>query len=89
MIPPLAASAGFVYITYLAFCPEAKCPGRVKRKARVNHKVKLETEKIADLVDIEVSDMPSKLPTYVLVLMSAYVIRRPSSETTIYSTIQS
>lgn len=60
LIPPTAAAAGFVYVTYLAFCPQASCPGRVRAKTRVNQKVKLETDKVADLVDIEVSSIVLK-----------------------------
>lgn len=64
LIPPTAATAGVIYITYLAFCPEAKglgCPGRKRVTARVNKTIKLESDKVADLVDVEVSSMTNCL----------------------------
>lgn len=53
LIPPTAVTAGFVYVTYLAFCPIAQCPGRVKRGNRVNQKVRLNEAKVVDMVDVE------------------------------------
>jgi CDGSH iron-sulfur domain-containing protein 2 len=52
LIPPTAATAGFVYVTYLAFCPVASCPGRKVNK-KINNKVRLNEAKVVDMIDIE------------------------------------
>jgi len=41
LVPPTALTAGFVYVTYLAFCPIAQCPGRARVNKRVNNKIRL------------------------------------------------
>ncbi|XP_055315601.1 CDGSH iron-sulfur domain-containing protein 2 homolog [Sitodiplosis mosellana] len=50
LIPPTAAVAGLGYVSYLAFCPEARKSTKV---ARVNKLIRLEDAKVADFVDIE------------------------------------
>lgn len=60
LIPPTAVTAGFVYVTYLAFCPQAgTCRKRVI-KGRVNQKIKLGDAKVADVVDVEVNSSKSQ-----------------------------
>lgn len=51
LVPPTAALAGFGYVSYLAFCPEAR---KSCKAARVNKSVRLDDAKVADFVDIEV-----------------------------------
>jgi CDGSH iron-sulfur domain-containing protein 2 len=46
-VPPTAAVAGVVYMSYLAFCPEAR------PKFMVNLKIGKDKEKVVDMVDIE------------------------------------
>ncbi|KAG5673985.1 hypothetical protein PVAND_003981 [Polypedilum vanderplanki] len=57
LIPPTVATAGFVYITYLAFCPAANqftiCGKRKINNKRVNNKIRLNEAKVVDMVDIE------------------------------------
>lgn len=50
MVPPTAAVAGLGYVSYLAFCPEARKSIKV---TRVNKSIRLEDAKVADFVDIE------------------------------------
>lgn len=50
LVPPTAAVAGFGYMSYLAFCPEAR---KGTKTARVNTSIRLEDAKVADFVDIE------------------------------------
>lgn len=47
-------TAGVVYVTYLAFCPIAQCPGRARKVSkRVNNKVRLGEQKVVDMIDVE------------------------------------
>lgn len=50
LVPPTAAVAGIGYMSYLAFCPEARPKVQPNR---VNHSVRLSEAKVADFVDIE------------------------------------
>lgn len=50
LVPPTAAVAGLGYVTYLAFCPEARKCTKVQR---FNKSIRLEDAKVADFVDIE------------------------------------
>lgn len=50
LVPPTAAVAGLGYMSYMAFCPEARKSVKV---TRVNKAVRLEDAKVADFVDIE------------------------------------
>lgn len=50
LVPPTAAVAGLGYVSYLAFCPEARKSIKV---VRVNKSIRLEDAKVADFVDIE------------------------------------
>lgn len=50
MVPPTAAVAGLGYMSYLAFCPEARKSVKV---VRVNKSIRLEDAKVADFIDIE------------------------------------
>lgn len=50
LVPPTAAVAGLGYVSYMAFCPEARKSIKV---ARVNKLIRLEDAKVADFVDIE------------------------------------
>ena len=49
LVPPTAAVAGVVYMSYLAFCPEA----RPKPSQKANNKIRLEEAKVVDMIDIE------------------------------------
>lgn len=49
LIPPTAAVGGLVYMSYLAFCPEA----RPKPSTKVNRSVRLAEAKVVDMIDIE------------------------------------
>ncbi|XP_053696639.1 CDGSH iron-sulfur domain-containing protein 2 homolog [Sabethes cyaneus] len=49
LIPPTAVVGGLVYMSYLAFCPEA----RPKPSTKVNKKIRLSEGKVVDMVDIE------------------------------------
>jgi len=49
LIPPTALTAGIVYMSYLAFCPES----RPKPKNHVNHKICKQESKVVNSVDIE------------------------------------
>jgi CDGSH iron-sulfur domain-containing protein 2 len=53
LVPPTAIAAGFVYVSYLAFCPVAQCPGRARQTKRVNQKVRMSEAKVVDMVDVE------------------------------------
>lgn len=53
LIPPTALTAGFVYVSYLAFCPIAQCPGRARPNKRVNNKIRLNEQKVVDMIDVE------------------------------------
>jgi len=53
LVPPTALTAGFVYVTYLAFCPIAQCPGRARVNKRVNNKIRLNEAKVVDMIDVE------------------------------------
>lgn len=50
LVPPTAAVAGLGYVSYLAFCPEARKSIKV---ARVNKLIRMDDAKVADFVDIE------------------------------------
>jgi CDGSH-type Zn-finger protein len=56
LVPPTAAAAGFVYVTYLAFCPAANqftiC-GKRKINKRVNNKIRMDEPKVVDMIDME------------------------------------
>lgn len=49
LVPPTAAVGGLVYMSYLAFCPEA----RPKPSTKVNHTIRMAEPKVVDMVDIE------------------------------------
>ncbi|XP_035794960.1 CDGSH iron-sulfur domain-containing protein 2 homolog [Anopheles albimanus] len=49
LVPPTAAVAGVVYMSYLAFCPEA----RPKPSGKANNKIRLTEAKVVDMIDIE------------------------------------
>lgn len=51
LVPPTAATAGFVYLTYLAFCPHAK--GSSGGSAPINKNIKKREAKVVDSIDIE------------------------------------
>lgn len=53
LIPPTAAVAGVVYVSYLAFCPVASCPGRARPVKRFNQKVRMGEQKVVDMIDVE------------------------------------
>lgn len=53
LVPPTALTAGFVYVTYLAFCPVAQCPGRPRPSKRLNQKIRMNEEKVVDMIDVE------------------------------------
>lgn len=53
LIPPAAAFGGLVYMSYLAFCPEAQKRCTAKSKNFVNLKIKKQEAKVVDSVDIE------------------------------------
>ncbi|XP_014225323.1 CDGSH iron-sulfur domain-containing protein 2 homolog [Trichogramma pretiosum] len=48
LVPPTAALVGLGYMSYLAFCPEAR-----KSDKRVNCCINLKSDKIVDVVDVE------------------------------------
>lgn len=50
LVPPTAAVAGLGYVSYLAFCPEAR---KYTKQSRVNKSIRLSEAKVADFVDIE------------------------------------
>lgn len=50
LVPPTAAVAGLGYVSYMAFCPEAR---KSTKATRVNKSIRLEDAKVADFVDIE------------------------------------
>lgn len=50
LVPPTAVVAGFGYMSYLAFCPNAQKQAEPKR---VNNLIRMEDAKVADFVDIE------------------------------------
>lgn len=52
-MPPTALAAGAVYVTYLAFCPIAQCPGRAKVSKRFNKTIRLGEQKVVDMIDVE------------------------------------
>ncbi|XP_055639459.1 CDGSH iron-sulfur domain-containing protein 2 homolog [Toxorhynchites rutilus septentrionalis] len=49
LIPPTAVVGGLVYMSYLAFCPEAR-PKPVKK---FNRKIRMSEAKVVDMIDIE------------------------------------
>lgn len=49
LIPPTAAVGGLVYVSYLAFCPEA----RPKPSTKVNRSIRMAEAKVVDMIDIE------------------------------------
>lgn len=49
LIPPTAAVGGLVYVSYLAFCPEA----RPKPSTKVNRTIRMAEAKVVDMIDIE------------------------------------
>jgi CDGSH iron-sulfur domain-containing protein 2 len=40
-------------MSYLAFCPAAICPGRVKAPKRFNQKIRMNEAKVVDMIDVE------------------------------------
>lgn len=48
LVPPFAVLAGTTYMSYLAFCPEARSPS-----GKVNNKILKNSPKVVDTVDIE------------------------------------
>lgn len=50
LLPPTAAVAGLGYMSYMAFCPEARKSVKV---CRVNKSIRLDDAKVADFVDVE------------------------------------
>lgn len=49
MVPPTAIAAGFTYMAYKAFCPEA----HPKASSVVNPTILKKNEKVVDTVDVE------------------------------------
>ncbi|XP_038114491.1 CDGSH iron-sulfur domain-containing protein 2 homolog [Culex quinquefasciatus] len=49
LVPPTAALSGLVYMSYLAFCPEA----RPKPSTKVNRTIRPAEAKVVDMIDIE------------------------------------